>query len=862
MISFLIRWLGKTRRLEWALVSAVFAAGVIGGMSYHQAFRSAGGREDFGQREFAAAVALACGHGFVDIGYSLTPELDEFLALKRDTFDCATLPAAVPHAPPNLTQGLYRYLMSAVAMTWRLGAVSWSSVSPLFGVAYGLTLAAAFMLFRMGMGRSLALMMTLAVALSAVHLGYLPHLRDYAKAPFILLLVTVMARLATSPLAPRVALSCSVAFGVIMGVGFGFRNDLLINWIPWIAVMFLCTKDGAFRNLPLKAACLGVSIAVFLVVAWPILRAYEEGSNSGHVALLGLMSAFDGPLGIAGSVYQWGYGYSDGLASTQINSYTYRLYGHPVSYFSASYDRAMVEYILRVVRDWPADILIRAYASVLKVLEFPFEVGVYRSAIPVGIDSPGMTAFYGGRSAILTVFKGGGVYLVGAALALLAGTSLRLSFGLLIFVFYFSGYPSIQFDARHFFHLEFIAWWALGFLMQCAVDTVRGRQSTLGLVMPPPMAAAQRALIFAATALAMLGIPVAALRLYQGAHVNALVIERYLGAKRVPVPIVAQPLPGDRTLMAMPYLWRERDPRKTVNTVYIVAAFSRAGCAAEQSTVTFRYRSRTTATDFSYDTTVAMLPGHEPTLVFFAGYNSDGWNELAGVELPTADAGCLAGVFELDRAEYPDLLLNLTLTPQWQQARLYQTLTRFEVPFEGDGRPFIRYSYPYGQLPVSFANLVPAIPVAHERPDSGQTINRNDGWEIDGRPEAAYATLLRYRPQTLPAGSTFALAGHIHAGKISVGLLKDGRWAGLVNVVTRGPFVATIGPVEDAGDYEAVIADYSEPPWASLYLPKLRGFIPTYFLRPGKVKVRIATAGWSHSGQKEAVIRSVMAVAR
>src|SRR5207248_8826077 len=100
-------------------------------------------------------------------------------------------------------QRLYRYLMSAVAVVWRVRGVSWSGLWPLFGVMFGCTIAAAFGLFRLGIGRPLSVMASLALVVSAIHLGRLPYLRDYAKAPFMLALLLVMARMATGPLEAR-----------------------------------------------------------------------------------------------------------------------------------------------------------------------------------------------------------------------------------------------------------------------------------------------------------------------------------------------------------------------------------------------------------------------------------------------------------------------------------------------------------------------------------------------------------------------------------------------------------------------------------------------------------------------------------
>lgn len=832
------RWVTET-----VVALAVLLAGMTVGSAYHKTFRASGAKEDFGQREFSAAVALACGRGFVDLGYALTPELDKFLALERDSVDCASLPPTAPR-PPNFTQRLYRYLMSTVAMVWKVRGVSWSRLSPLFGLVYGLTLVAAYGLFRLGTGRGIALAMTTALGVSAVHLGYLPYLRDYAKAPFILALVLIMARLARDPFEPRRALGWSLAFGLVMGVGFGFRNDLLINIVPWIGVVLLCTRGGILKNLPLKAACLALSITTFIVVALPILSAYGQGSNSGHVALLGLMTAFDAPLGIAGSIYEWGYTYSDGLASTMINSYSYRLYGHPLEYVSSEYDKAMVEYILKIARHWPADILTRAYGSVLAVLEFPFKVGAYINRVPYGIKDPRILALYDGQIAVLELLQGWGLYFVGGALALIAATSVRASLILLLFVLYFAGYPAIQFSVRHFFHLEVIVWWALGFLLQRAYETVRRRPSALGFTVPSMAAGARRAVVFAGITAVIVLVPVAGLRAYQERHVRRLLADQYIGASREPIDMETKAAGRGRTLVALPALWAGRDRRQSVSASYVVAEFSSANCKVGQVTATFRYAAKTPATDFSHDVIVKVLPGGQPTEVFFPGYYSDGWTQLSGVELPTEDAGCLSRVYKIADAKVPELLLNLNVTPHWQQAKLYQTLVDFEKPDGGDGAVATPYSYPAGLPTGSFATAVPLknadrIP----GPSEGIVKAEQDEWTIHGRPATEYAYLLQFRPQEAAAGSKVVLEGEIQSGAMSVGLLKDDRWAGMVNVVTLGPFVATIA-VEQSGTYQLVVADFSRPRWVTQHVPAAAGVLPGFFTKPSPVEAVITKTGW------------------
>jgi hypothetical protein len=269
--------------LDWALALAFFALGFVIASVYIRTFVRSGGASDLGiQHEFAAAVAQACGRGFVDPGYDATPGLEAFLQRKTDTFSCSEFPPTLPPHRPNLTQGLYRYLMSSVALVWRIRGVSWWALWPLFGVVYGSTIAIGYGLFRLGMGRAIASAMTVMLAISAVHIGYIPYLRDYAKAPFILGLILIMARMAMGPVTRRRLLCHAAAFGLVLGVGFGFRNDLLISVPPFAAAILFCLPDRVLDHLRLKMTAVALAAATFTIVAWPILTAYREGSNTGR----------------------------------------------------------------------------------------------------------------------------------------------------------------------------------------------------------------------------------------------------------------------------------------------------------------------------------------------------------------------------------------------------------------------------------------------------------------------------------------------------------------------------------------------------------------------------------------------------
>jgi hypothetical protein len=146
----------------------------------------------------------------------------------------------------------------------------------------------------------------LIMTVSPLELRFLPQLREYAKTPFILTLILILGVLVVRPFSRRRFLVLSTAYGAVMGLGFGFRNDLLINVLPFIVTVVLFLPVPIRSRGRLKIAALALAAASFVVCAWPIITAYQSGSNTTHVALLGLMTSFDSPLGVTGSVYDWG----------------------------------------------------------------------------------------------------------------------------------------------------------------------------------------------------------------------------------------------------------------------------------------------------------------------------------------------------------------------------------------------------------------------------------------------------------------------------------------------------------------------------------------------------------------------------
>jgi hypothetical protein len=94
-------------------------------------------------------------------------------------------------------------------------------------------------------------------AASSLHLLNLTGLRDYARAPFMLMLIALVMALALRPFAPRWVIGIATLCGALVGIGYGVRPDVVVEF-PLLVVTLLCFLPGGMtRNLRIK----GLAIA-------------------------------------------------------------------------------------------------------------------------------------------------------------------------------------------------------------------------------------------------------------------------------------------------------------------------------------------------------------------------------------------------------------------------------------------------------------------------------------------------------------------------------------------------------------------------------------------------------------------------
>lgn len=820
----------SSRWRDAGVAAALCVVAVLVGSSYVSAVIRSGGKARFYQGQFGAAVMMACGRGYVDPDDSTLPALRAFLQIERDRLSCSDLPEKLATLPLTPMQRAFRYLMSTVAWTWRVFGLSWSGLAPLYGVFFGATILASYGVFRTGMGTVLAALASGALTISTSHLVYLPHLRDYSKAPFVLALIVLLAWLVTGPVARIRVIAIAALYGLVLGVGVGFRNDLLIALPPFVLAVAVFLPARVREHAGLKLAAIVTCCATLYLAMYPMRSIYAPGGGNSmqHVVVLGLITPFSEALGVDnGGIYGWGYEFKDEYAHATISSYATRTDGvaRSLELYGPAYDRAASSYLASVATNFPADMLVRVYASVLKVLALPYNDTSLQA--PTWLDNRLIVRAYHARGQALRELGAAWPWIILAALVGLSLADVRLSIFVIVITFYFAAYPVLQFHERHFFHLEFMAWWALGFVVQQTLErlaTLR-HAATWGRNLSPRRwlewwpNIRGAALVWIALAV-VLAAPLWLLRQYQQRHVSAI-LTRYLALDRVPLDREAVPAGTGLVRIEGPArseMLEPGGPSDSVRSEYLVAEFAAGACEVFKLDVTFRYRSAGDIVDFSRTMQVRPpLAAGAVQRVFFPAYfhrgeeGGIGHYGLAGIEMPEVASACLSGLYRVRDVRGLGLLLDLNLPPGWEQATLFQTIDGLESRNNGTVSPDI-YTWP-PTLPVSRAMLNrPVRPITEQDiVQRSTTLQVRDGhWRVNGvggvGGRGPFLYLAQMKAQPGQQGSVVLAQGHLDRGGVSLGLVRDGAWVAQVPVTAPGEFLILIRVPAD-GTYSVVLAN-------------------------------------------------------
>lgn len=396
----------------------------------------------FYQTEFSPAVMYACGYEFLNANEQ---HINVFLNKRTGTFSCTDIKYQ-QLKPLTAFQSAEYYLIFSVGIIWKIFGIGWKNLIPLFLILYSASMVATYYIFRLAMRKSISFLFTLLIATSYLQMIYLPQLRDYSVAPFVLWTIWISAQLVINNLSVKKRLLLSGITGFITGLGLGFRTDLLIM-IPYFILMFFLFVKKESSVLTSKIIPILVFLIVFLIIGYPILhRTSQFGSNLPHVVILGLSAEFTQFLSLQQpKAYSIMAAYRDLIAYSMINSFGERVYNLTVLLSSPSkeYDFYGNLYLLNYIHYFPADFLIRIYASIYQILIMPFQSH---------------------SGYLFSLLKKINILFPFFSLIIIACYQVRLALFVLFSIIYLCSYPVLQFAPRHYFYLNFIGLWFLGFL--------------------------------------------------------------------------------------------------------------------------------------------------------------------------------------------------------------------------------------------------------------------------------------------------------------------------------------------------------------------------------------------------------------
>jgi hypothetical protein len=647
------------------------AIAATAGASYLGAARRSAVPFYFYQPAFGPSVMAACGRGFVEPLPAAGSPLAKFLAQETDRFDCRQLDATIAPGALSAYQLAERYLLLAAAGVWRITGVSWRSVDVIAAVLIGASIALVYLVFRLVLPRWLSAGLALLWLTSPAHLYVLTALRDYSKAPFFVLTILVIGTIILKPLSAGGLMAVSALLGAALGIGFGFRTDVMVNLAPFVLTVALFAPGGVMRRLRTKLAALAVCFAAFWVCARPVVMNYQWGNAGWHLVLLGTTDPFDQRLGVSPSVYSFGNAYSDDLVQTIVKAHAWRVEPDNLTdpdYFAPAYEQMTRRYFLDLARTFPADGLTRSWGSVIEVLNLPFSIAFGR--VPGGVSSPLAVRAYDVRAWCLTAAEGITPMLLCALVVVLATHWPRYAFALAALVLFFAAYPVLQYDGRHVFHLEFLALW----IDALAVWGLISNRAAIRRLLSEP--ASLRRMCLAAVAIASLMIvPLWALRLYQTPKVLAL-LSGYSHAREDDVPVVTKM--ADTARLDISGIATPDELRVPIAVEMLAVHVSGASVACRTGSVDLvvRYlqRDNSSRPDFSH---MVRVPAVDGTVAYIPVYvfARNPYLRFAGLETSSEGRACVSRVSRLEGADRMHLLLESVVAERPTPVPLYQRLS-------------------------------------------------------------------------------------------------------------------------------------------------------------------------------------------
>lgn len=391
---------------------------------------------------YIPSAMFAVGQGFIRPPVDEIPGMREFMypTVGDAAWNPGTLPDSYSRTNWDTYERYHRYLIYAMGIVWSIFGVSWTSAKILAIGLYAVATLLVYALFRLGTNRLFAFAGAALFAAAPAVAENVFNIRDFSKAPFLIALFGLFCYLFFERRPVRQYLLAALLAGVVIGIGLGFRRDLLIAIPPALMATLLARLEAPGFAWRLRLAGVAVLFVSMLITSLPIVSTFRDrGSLAAHDIVMGFSTICDDQMGLSRTSYERVPMKHDLFASGIAGDFARRklvgnnpAYADSYVYPSESF-KAM--YIRENIRVFPADMLLRGWGATMQILH-----GAKNK--PVGW-LPGEITARGSLYAAL-------------ALGLIAFRSLPLALMLFLLGSYFCAVTSLQFEVRHSFHMAFL----------------------------------------------------------------------------------------------------------------------------------------------------------------------------------------------------------------------------------------------------------------------------------------------------------------------------------------------------------------------------------------------------------------------
>jgi hypothetical protein len=325
---------------------------------------------------------------------SASAEIKNFLFLRQSDYSCASFPKVAMHGliggQENAHSQMPMYLSMLYGQIWRLFGVHWAATYYVVGLIGVMIFLSIYFCGRAFMPPLAAAGIALIFLCSPVMLSQAANPRDSMKAPFFIAVTALLIGAGTTPRQPSRFILFSCAVGFLIGIGYGFRPDILYMLVPSAIVVGVLgqvdfahiTARRALTALSTRVLAVSGLVLSFMLAGLPPLWndyvVYPYDKDRGfHILAEGLEGTHNYSLlqsnAPNGEMYMYRGDYGGDLPIImRVEEYSWRRYKVATTYgIDNPYWLYARRYYLDVVRLIPADLLSHGIGAFVGLMTLP-----------------------------------------------------------------------------------------------------------------------------------------------------------------------------------------------------------------------------------------------------------------------------------------------------------------------------------------------------------------------------------------------------------------------------------------------------------------------------------------------------------